>query len=536
MELGDYLKILRQYWVGVTVITLLGIGVALAWSVNQPRVYSSDASGILVTATDGDVTNKLVADNYAKSRIKTYLPAAESCEVAEFAAERLGITQNPCGLRSRIGVENPEDTAVLKITADGPSPAEARDLATAWVAGLVDYINRLENGESEPAAAASAVTLRSLDDASLPSSPSSPNTPRNTVLGGIAGVLLGLAYALARSRMDRRVRNAAVVEEHLGLPVIGLLPFTKNLAGAEARLSPGALPGADDHQFAEALRELRTNVRFMDVDNPPRVIVVTSALPGEGKSTVAANLAVAIALSGQQTVLVDGDLRRPTVANSFGVLPGVGITDVLVGRLDLADAIQPWGERTNLMILGAGSKPPNPSELLGSQAAEAIIHELAKHAVVIIDAPPLVLVTDAAILGARAGDGVLLVASAKRTTIDALQRGLANLERVNARALGVILNRVPRRGVDSAYYGYGARYGTGYYGESDGKKGKPAKADKSAKSSKGSKGGKDGAAAAPALTKQESEQAAVETMRRRAGKIAARGATHRGEPADAGRE
>jgi capsular exopolysaccharide synthesis family protein len=197
----------------------------------------------------------------------------------------------------------------------------------------------------------------------------------------------------------------------------------------------------------------------MNVDKPPRVIVVTSPLPGDGKSTTVANLAIAISAGGQQVVLIDADLRRPTVAKTFNLVGGAGLTDVLAGRSNVADVLQPWGASGKLLILAAGQIPPNPSELLGSERMHELVASLAEHAIVLIDAPPLLPVTDAAILTHNT-DGALIVASVGKTTIDALTKALSNVERANGTVLGIILNRVPRKGAGSSYYGY--RYGGDY--------------------------------------------------------------------------
>ena len=168
---------------------------------------------------------------------------------------------------------------------------------------------------------------------------------------------------------------------------------------------------------SEAFRSLRTNLQFMDVDDPPRTIVVTSPLPGDGKSMVAANIAVALAASGRPVVLVDGDLRRSTVATTFGLPNGAGLTDVLAGRADLVDVMHRTPVAERLVVLTAGSVPPNPSEVLGSEKMRGVLADLSKHAMVIIDAPPLLPVTDSAVLAHQA-DGALLVVGLGKTTYD----------------------------------------------------------------------------------------------------------------------
>ncbi|MFJ3958962.1 polysaccharide biosynthesis tyrosine autokinase [Arthrobacter sp. NPDC090010] len=468
MELTDYWKILRAHWISVLGITVLGVLVAFGWSLLQPKVYSADASGIVSVGINKDIGTAMAGESYSKSRAKSYLDAAKSRTVAEYVISDLKLKDTtPEQLLARVSAQNPLDTATLKFSAEGSTPESARDLAEAWVRAVGKQVSELENvgGNSQEK---SIVVFRSLDSAQLPTSPTSPNTKLALVIGLAAGFVVAILYAFLRNVFDRRIRSAVKVEAETGLSVIGTVPFNKNFDNAHRIVSSHG--GNDlentrtqDHAVAEAIRELRTNLQFMDVDNPPRIIVVSSALPGEGKTTVIANLAQTIAASGQRVVVVDGDLRRPTVAKTFGLLTTIGLTDVLIGRAKLNEVLQSWGETDNLYVLGAGSVPPNPSELLGSNVMHKMLEDLAQHAIVLIDAPPLLPVTDAAILTART-DGALVVARAGKSTYDELKRALHNLEKVKGRPLGIIINGVPRK--SSGGDGYGYQYYT-YYNRRD---------------------------------------------------------------------
>ncbi|WP_051297384.1 polysaccharide biosynthesis tyrosine autokinase [Brevibacterium album] len=465
MELTDYWKIVRAHWAAMLAITLAGAVLGLGWALLQPKEYTADASGIVSAGVSSDLGTAMAGENYAKSRVVSYLDLAESRAVAEDAAQTLGLTEAPEALIGRVTVTNPADTATLRVSAMANSPESARDLAEAWVGAIGTQVAEVENANAT-GGEQSIVTFQSLDAAKLPTAPSSPNTKLAIGIGGIAGLAAAVAYALLRNIFDRRVRSTAEVERETGQAVIGTIPaytgFTpdKRMISSTGGNDRDARNG-DEYAVAEALRELRTNLQFMNIDNPPRSIVVTSAMPGEGKSTVTANLAATIAASGRRVVVIDGDLRRPMVAQTFGLLPGIGLTDVLIGEAQLADVMQPWGDTGNLFVLGAGKVPPNPSELLGSNSLHELIAELAAHAVVLIDAPPLLPVTDAAILTART-DGALVVTRAKKTTYDALNAALHNLERVKGHALGIIINGVPSKG--SAADGYGYQY-RAYYGK-----------------------------------------------------------------------
>ena len=295
----------------------------------------------------------------------------------------------------------------------------------------------------------------------LPTAPSSPNTRLNIALGTLIGLALGIGYAVIRHVLDRRVRHPRDIERETGVSVVGTIPVEKALTDARAPLAfDGASQQATSSAITEAMRELRTNLQFMDVDQPPRIIIVTSPLPGDGKSTMAANLALGLAAAGQRTVLIDADLRRPVLGSIFGLPEGAGLSDVLAARARLDDVVHTPDPSGNLVVLTAGRTPPNPSEVLGSQRMRDLLTGLGKTAMVIVDSPPTIPVTDAAVLSTVA-DGALLVVSAGRTTFEMMHKAIENIGKANGRVLGVVLNKVPRRGADAGSYGY--RYTGSYY-------------------------------------------------------------------------
>lgn len=467
MELRNYLRILRAHWVGIVLFVVLGVAVAFVWSLVQPRVYTADASGyVAAIRAEGanDAGSALVAENLAQAKVTSFLDLGTWRSVAEHAIDELGLTTAPESLVNRVSVTNPVGTVNIKVSASASTPEGARDLAQAWIRGMATEIADLEGGD--PANA--TVQLVPGDSARLPSSPSSPNTRLALLLGGLIGLALGIGYAVLRYTLDRRIRSADAVERETGIAVVGTIPDEKSFT-ADSRLLPldgegSSAANAKLFAVSEAMRELRTNIQFMDVDNPPRVIVVTSPLPGEGKSTTSANLAITLAASGQKVVLIDGDLRRPMVATIFHLVDGVGLTDVLANRATVEDVAQRVGRKGNLLVLGAGKLPPNPSEVLGSERMRSLLRDLSADYTVIIDAPPLLPVTDAAVL-THSADGAVVVCSVGSTTFEALGKALQNLDRAGGRALGVVLNRVPRKGRGAAYRDY--RYAGDYYRAED---------------------------------------------------------------------
>ena len=238
---------------------------------------------------------------------------------------------------------------------------------------------------------------RIIESAAVPTTPVRPHRLQSILFACLIGLFVGVCLALMQEFLDDRINSVDEATRVLGLPALGSVPA---LSAADAHLLP-QMQGLDP--ASESYRVLRTNIHFATVDAPARTLMVTSASPGEGKSTTAANLAIALADAGSRVLLVDADLRRPKLAEYMGLEGAVGLTDALIGRADLTDVIQPWG-KNKLYFLPAGSIPPNPSELLGSARMETILKEFNRSFnVVIFDTPPLLPVTDAAILAKKVG-------------------------------------------------------------------------------------------------------------------------------------
>jgi capsular exopolysaccharide synthesis family protein len=447
MELADYLRILRNHWIAVTATVIVAAAVAFGWSSLQPKVYAASSSGFVTSGSGGDPGLDSLNDSLSKSRAASYVVLAKDRETASIVIDDLGLDTAPESLVGSVDAAQTPETVVIQIIARAGTPADAQELADAWVAALAERVSDIESAKG-----GQGMRIEVSESAQLPTSPVSPNVQRNVLLGAVLGALLGAGYAVARTLLDRRLRSTEDVERAAQLSVVGSVPDL----GKHDDLFVTASGVGTHAQAAEAIRRLRTNLSYMDVDNPPRAIVVTSPKQGDGKSTVAANLAAAIALSGQPVTLVDCDLRRPNVSRSLGLDDTVGLTDVLAGRVQLVDAVQEHPEISGLSVLTSGSRPPNPSEILGSQAMRGVVADLARVGMVVMDAPPLLPVTDAAVVAHNA-DGALITVSAGRTLDTELTSAIEHLHAVHARPLGVILNRVSRRNVGSgnyAHYGY----------------------------------------------------------------------------------
>ncbi|WP_308467500.1 polysaccharide biosynthesis tyrosine autokinase [Rathayibacter soli] len=458
MELRDYLHGLRRRWAAIVLLTVLGVGIAAAWAAMQPRVYETSASAYITIvpttepATPGQTQTIAPGQSNAitQSYVASFTDLASWRSVAQHAISELKLSATPESLVGQITVTNPTNTSILQVQAKAASPAAAQALAGAWIRGLQATIDQVD-GNGKPGSAPVNVLLG--DPAALPHSPISPDVKLALTVGGVVGLGFGIAFALIRAASDRRIRPGDAIDQKLGVAVVGTIP----LVADKNRDSTGRSSARDaTFAYSEALRTMRTNLQFVDVDNPPRTIVITSPLPGDGKSRIACELAKTLAATGSPVILVDGDLRRSTVAKNLGLPGGAGLADVLAGRVRLAEVLQQAPGVPNLLVLTAGSTPPNPSEVLGSARMRALLGELATDGIVIIDAPPLLSVTDAAVLAHQA-DGALLVTRAGKTTYELAEKALEALHKARGRTLGVVLNRVPLRGVDASPYAYAYR-------------------------------------------------------------------------------
>lgn len=298
----------------------------------------------------------------------------------------------------------------------------------------------------------------------------SPKRTRDTALAGIIGLVIGLGIAFLREYADDRIRSEDDLEEALGaVPAIGQIPTVAEwIPGRKAAHPVPHLLSAQTHdasRAAEAYRSLRTSIQFLGLDHPIRSLVITSPSSNEGKTTTTANLAAVMAQGGQKVVVLACDLRKPQLHEAFDLANDVGFTSVMLGHVDAVEALQAVPGHDNLWVMASGPIPPNPSELLSSPRAGQLIEALVHGAdMVLIDTPPVLPVTDAAVVAARA-DATLLVVSAGRSTKKQARRAVEILERVDARPAGVIVNRIPDRGA-SFYYGYDYSYGYSNTGRS----------------------------------------------------------------------
>lgn len=456
MSPADFLKITLRNLLFLVASVFIAVCTAFGLYWMKQPTYVADATAYVTAissegATDSTYTGTLLA----KQKVRSFIPVFTSRTTAERAINQLSINESPDAVAKRLEVTAPADSVAINIKASGKTPEQARDLADAIVSAGAEEIAGLEGG---PTAGVRVVPLAS---AELPSRPSSPVLGRYLLLGLLAGLVIGYLIAFIRYRMDTRVRTISDVEETQGSVVLGTLPSDKKI-GRRASESDSETEEKSSFISREALRKLRTNLRFVSIDNPPRAIVITSSQPQDGKSTVAVRLAQVIAASGSSVLLVDADLRRPTMATTLQLDGNLGLSGILTGDVFLDEAIQATAD-PHLYALPAGRIPPNPSELLGSQRMKDLLEVLkADYQYVIIDAPPLLQVTDAALLSASA-DGAIVVVRSGATRKSELSAAIRHLNSVEAPVLGTVLNQVNNKRMSKIinggeYYGYGYGY------------------------------------------------------------------------------
>lgn len=448
------MRILRRNWILITSLALVGLFFGGVASVISKPIFTAETQLFVAIQSSGSVQELQQGNNFSQARVQSYVKTISSPIVLQPAIDSLGLGVSAEELSTRVKADTDVNTVLINIAVTDNSPVQAAATAQAVAGSLIKAVDTLEkpkNGGTSP------VSLSIIKPATAPTSPSSPNTRLNLVLGLVSGLGLGVCAALLRTNLDNRIRGESDLRRVTALPLLGAISFDQ-----EATKKPLLTETGQQSPRAESFRQLRTNLQFTNVSGRAKTIVVTSSVPGEGKSTTATNLAIALAQAGQTVCLVDADLRRPMVNEYLGIDRSVGLTTALVGRADVNDLLQPWGE-DNLYVLASGQIPPNPSELLGSEEMQGLIGGL-EHAfdVVVIDAPPLLPVTDAAVLSQFVG-GIVIVASAQRVTHHEIEKSLHALEMVGANVLGVVLNRLPAKGPDAYAYGY---YGPGRASES----------------------------------------------------------------------
>lgn len=524
MELREYIQVIRaRKWVIVQAVVIVTL-TALIVSLMMPKTYEGTAQ---VLITEKDAASAILGDalplsSQPERALQTQVQLMMVRPVAEVTIKKLDLRTTSDELMKRVSVSAVPQTSIIQVTVTDPTPRVAASIANAIAE---EYVRSSRDARRASVAAAADEVQRRLDDAkreildlgkkiadsknaddlqaqlqiatgtystlaekleqlrineqletgsgrvissAVPDMQEvSPRTYWNVLLGLVAGLMLGFAMAFLEEHLDSTIKSADEVERIFGAPALGTIPVDRMDRSTKRRLAIVEDPGSST---AEAYRVLRNSLDFVNFQNDIKTLLITSAAPGEGKSTVAANLAAALAQAGKRVVLVSVDFRRPTTDQFFQVNNMIGLSDVLLGTHSLKAALQRPGD-DQLLILSAGKMPPNPSELLGSERMREVVGALGDWGEwVIIDTPPLLAVADPAAV-ARWADGVLVVSKAGETTREAAAKGVELLGKVGARIVGVVIWGLDESKAGAAGYGHypgGYYYYSSYYGSSPG--------------------------------------------------------------------
>lgn len=443
MTIREFLGVLRRRWTTVALVILLAIGGAALVTMRAPKVYMA-TSQVYLSADDSPTEPGYQQVAIASNDLNTYVAVLNGQSPYVIDPLLTSLALRP-GEWVQVSGAVSEGTPLIDLTAS----ASSADLAARAANALGPQLAKVAPRFSPLLQATKrAVTSNTVRPATAPTQPASPDLTRNLMLGALSGLLLGIGLAFIRHLSDTKVRGEADIRPLTSAPILAQLPLTRGATDAMPAMR------SDPHgMLAEATRRLRTNLLFVDVTTAQHSVVVTSPMPGEGKTSTAVNLSIAMAAAGQRVLLIDGDLRKPSVARQLSLDDGVGLTSVLLGRVTVEEAIQSFGD-SSLDILAAGQIPPNPSELLGSVPMEMLFHDLkSRYDFVVIDSPPLVPVVDATIMEKLAGN-LLLVVAADRTSKRDLATAFRTLTASGAAISGVALNMVSVATADAVRYGY----------------------------------------------------------------------------------
>jgi tyrosine-protein kinase len=450
VDLRNFFQLLRDHWKLIAFVTVLAAGCSAAFTARMTPLYSSSVTFYVSAQAKAanDPIGAYEGSLLSQQEVQSYADLLTGPMLAQYVVTSLGLNMSAAELAAELKAVPVPQTVLVTATVTDPSPRRAQ-----WIAAAVgtDFVKVVSALERPPGGGPATVRVTVVAPAGRPTSPVSPNPVKNVGIALGLGLLAGIGLAAARRSLDNTIKSAGQLTESAnGKPVIGAVPFD-----AQARRYPLIEADAPFGRRVEAFRKISTNLQFIDVDLPHKVLLFTSALPEEGKSSTVCNLAITLARSGKHVIVIEADLRRPRTSDYLGLPNGAGLTSVLVGRAEVAGAVQDWGDGL-FSVLTSGPLAPNPSDLLGSRRMGELIEQLrGDFDMVIVDAPPVLPFADTLAV-APACDGAILLARYGRTRIDQARRAGEALDAVGLPVLGAILSMTPagRRDPD---YGYGYR-------------------------------------------------------------------------------
>ncbi|MUL67664.1 protein tyrosine kinase [Mycobacterium sp. CBMA 234] len=446
MDIKEYLRIFGRYWWAIVVLAVVGAAAGWSWWEFSSKQYQSSATLFVATQNGTSVTEAYQNNLFSQDRVNSYASLATSEQVAARAVDQLKANISASELRSKITAVPLPKTVLLQVSVTDSDPGQAQTYAGAVADQLAGLVGELETSRRGGSPAAGAIVV---DEAGYPAKPLGYSMITRIGFGAAGGVALGILAALVLGVVDRRVRGRERVADASGSLLMGALP-------ADPARAKGAMVDlAAENTYAEALRELRNNLRFTvpaNREEPARVIAVTSPSTADGRTTLAIDLAAVLAETGKRVVLVDGDLRNPAVATRLDLSPAArqgasdrGLSTVLVGENTIAEGIiaeVPAGAH-QISLLPAGPVSSRPGELWAGDHTESLFTELRdQFDYVVVDTPPLGKYNDGAVAAALA-DGALLVGRIRQTTSGALTRAVQTLKSANAVLIGSVATDEP---------------------------------------------------------------------------------------------
>jgi capsular exopolysaccharide synthesis family protein len=431
MDPQHYWRALVRSWPLVVVLAIVGAVGSWGWSQSQPDSYRATSSVFVSAAEGANPTELLQGSTYTQNLVQSYTRLATSSAVLGPVIDDLDLDTTPTRLARQITAENPLNTVIIDVAVVDGDASRAAAVANAVTSSLTRQAGELSPESTD---GVSTLSVTPIATAMPPQSPVGPNRRLIALTGLAGGAAAGVALALLRSLLDTRLRAVRDLEELRLAPVLGSV----------ARRPRGLLAMAEQPQGAAAddFRRVRAQIQFADVDAAVRTVAVSSSSTddGDGRAPLVLEFALAFAERGLEVLVVDADLRGPGLAATAQVTDAVGLTDVVVGRTALADAVTSW--RDGVALLASGEVPPNPSPLLSSDAMVELVEAARRqYDVVILDVPPVISSSDALEIG-RLTDGVVLVATAGRSLRKDLVQAVDELDAVQVPVVGIVLDGV----------------------------------------------------------------------------------------------
>jgi len=445
MELSTYFRVVRQRsWILIVCPIAAAIAAGIV-SFLLPPVYEAHVALLVPPAQLLVPTNPNVVPLNADQILRTYASLMTERPVLQAVSAQFGLKTRPEDLANQITVTPEPNTTILDVAVRDTNPTLARDLANGLVADVIDEVNNFPNAKPGDALVVVAPAV-------VPDKPVTPNKALDVAIAIAAGLMLALGLVFLLDYFDQSIKSDEDLVERLGLISVGHLPFVLSAKGKR-----GELVALDTQsQASEAFKALRTSILFSTIDQQLKEVAITSPELGEGKSRTAANLAIVLAQAGYTVLLIDADFRRPSQHRMFSRIRNIGLSNLIVQDVPESEAITAVEGVPNLWLLTSGPTPPNPSELLGSGRMREVMARLrVQFTYLVVDTPPINAVTDASILAAAAS-GTVLVVEQGRTTYPALKHANQILDRVGARTIGVVMNKVRASRGYSYEYGYGS--------------------------------------------------------------------------------